>query len=333
METEILLDFKGLDVSDPNACDKFFEKYGVGNDVIAPTQSLDRYNHYRSLLFTLQQADERKYTQMHKGTPLYFLGWIAFDLKNYSAAISFMTAALAEDEEKSAGEPFDTWIQNPAGKNMLLDSSGTSAARIVDELKEVVVGSVELFNTADESCSLSVENLVAGFIRPMLKDKKYELVASLYAWLLEYRENYKNLQIISGAVPLEPVIIHLFKGALICETILKHYYTENMDSGRKAGQPVKTLGEFMYSSGFTSAFPGVTLSGETNSLQEIADRATDNTFQTTMSNTAKIRNTTGHKLLWDNPFSDPENYKKLFEQELFAIFHVVNKQLLVATGK
>ncbi len=35
----------------------------------------------RRCYFGLRRADQVKYERMHKGTPFYFMSWLAFDLR------------------------------------------------------------------------------------------------------------------------------------------------------------------------------------------------------------------------------------------------------------
>jgi hypothetical protein len=50
--------------------------------------------------------------------------------------------------------------------------------------------------------------------------------------------------------------------------------------------------------------------------------------RTAFSTAAKLRNTTGHNLVWDDIFSRPQEYKDLFQQVMNAIFFVVARKLI-----
>lgn len=113
--------FRELDVSDPASGDHFFEQYTPGNAMNQIDRPLERFHDYELVLLILSSDDPQKYNQIHKGTPFYFLGWLAFELRNYEAAIFYMSAALSEDKRKSNGQPFNTWVQNPAGQFMSLE--------------------------------------------------------------------------------------------------------------------------------------------------------------------------------------------------------------------
>jgi len=72
-------DFRNSKFDKASDGDRFFEKYGVGNNVIHLEGPFERFNHYKDLLAALRAADEQKFGVIHKGTPLYFLSWLAFD--------------------------------------------------------------------------------------------------------------------------------------------------------------------------------------------------------------------------------------------------------------
>lgn len=319
-KAEMLGDFEVLEAVDTVACDRFFEKWGVGQTLNIINAPYERLESYRHVLRDVQKANPEKYRLIHKGTPFFFIGLLMFDCKNFEAAIFYISAALSEDRRRSGSTSLRDWITTPAGQIMSLDGD-TKWARITSILVDAVENPINDFNSVS-GASTTVNELVQKFVHPMLEQGHYSVITSLYSFVLEYKEAHKNLCLTSGSVDsTEPILVHLFKGALIFETILKHYYPHN-----DMGERIKTLGRFSGNSAFTSTFPNVALSNSTDSLQEIANAATNKDLKTTMENTAKIRNTTGHKLVWDNIFNEPNNYKKLYEQEIFAILYVISKQ-------
>jgi len=102
---------------------------------------------------------------------------------------------------------------------------------------------------------------------------------------------------------------------------LKHYYPIS-DNGQKN----KQLGRVYHTTSFQTDC-GLAGAPETSAdtLQEIHDAiAGSNTVQTAFSTTGKLRNTTGHNLVWDDVFSDPRSYTNLFQQIMNAILFVVS---------
>lgn len=312
--------FQELDGSKPIRCDRFFEAYGPGNSTTMIDRPLERFHDYEMLLILIANDDREKYEEMHKGTPFYFLGWLAFELRNYEAANFYMSAALAEDRRKS-GSSFDVWIQNPAGQFMLLNQ-GNQSSYITKVMFAFVQNAIMLFASKNPSTQYRVEDFINNFSRRFIQKGSYSIVTALYGFIMEHEERYKNLKLTSANIEAtEPLLLNLFKGGLIFETLLKNYYPT--DDQKK---PIRTLTGFHFSADFRTHFPGCDLGQQCDSLQEIVDDAASFDYKTTFENTAKLRNTTGHELLWDNVFSNPENYRKLYEQEILAIFYLLAMQ-------
>ena len=312
--------FQSFDATNLQDGDRFFEVYGPGNSTSQIDRPLERFHDYELMLIILSGDDRDKYKQMHKGTPFYFLGWLAFEIRNYEAANFYMAAALSEDKRKSSGQPFDVWIQNPAGQFMLLQQ-GNQASYVTTIMSAFVQNAINLFVSKHPKSSFRIEDFTANFSRKFIQDGAYSIVTALYGFIMEHEDRYKNLLLTSANIEAtEPLLLSLFKGGLIFESLLKHYYPNN------SGQSIRTLGGFSRNASFQADFPGCNLSQSCNSLQAIVDRATEFDYKTTFENTSKLRNTTGHKLLWDNVFNDVENYKKLYEQEILAILYVITKQ-------
>ena len=275
---------------------------------------------YRDVLEVIQQADPVKYKTAHKGTSFFFCGLSLFDLKYFESAIFYFTAALAEDRRRSGSTSLKDYVLTPACQILSLNQS-PKWTRFTSVFRDSIKGLLDKYN-AEYGTVHSVEDFTLKFIHPMLEQEHYAIITSLYSYALEYDEKSKNLRLGGGGVDsMEPIIVSLFKGALIFETLLKYYYPFN-----NQGQKIMTLGGFMNNSAFNSDFPGINLRKPTTTMQDIVDDCIDNSVQTTLEITARVRNTTGHKLIWDNVFTQPENYRKLFEQEFFAILNVITKQ-------
>ncbi|MES2971199.1 MAG: hypothetical protein V4702_02675 [Patescibacteria group bacterium] len=319
-KTELLKDFETLDPADTVECDHLFEKWGAGQTLFGIDRPYERLEMYRDVLEVIQQADPEKYKTIHKGTSFFFCGLLLFDLKYFESAIFYFTAALAEDRRRSGSTSLKDYVSTPAGQILSLNQS-PKWMRFASVFRDSIKGLLDKYN-AEYGTSHSVEDFTQKFIHPMLEQEHYAIITSLYSYALDYDEKSKNLRLGGGSVDsMEPILVSLFKGALIFETLLKYYYPLN-----NQGQKIMTLGGFTNNSVFNSDFPGANLSKPTTTMQDIVDDCTDNSVKTTLEITARVRNTTGHKLVWDNVFTEPDNYRKLFEQEFFAILTVITKQ-------
>jgi hypothetical protein len=93
------------------------------------------------------------------------------------------------------------------------------------------------------------------------------------------------------------------------------------------GEPVKTLGEVFQTNSFISDF-GTGMQTSADRLQDIMNAATDNTLITAFCTLSKLRNTTGHNLVWDNIFRSSSNYEILVDQIVNALLYMIEKKFI-----
>ena len=125
---------------------------------------------------------------------------------------------------------------------------------------------------------------------------------------------------------IEPVIIHLLKGALIFETLLKTIYPKN-----DSGQLIKTLGGLYKNSSYKSKrYPNLEKLSAKSFRQLLAfiKKSKKTTFPGYFRNTTKLRNMTGHNLKWDDVFDNISNYELLYKQERNALFYLIQKEFI-----
>ena len=127
----------------------------------------------------------------------------------------------------------------------------------------------------------------------------------------------------SNGGTIEPALTFLFKGGLIFESLLKHLYP-NKDDGR----PCETLGHIYHTSSFRADFiPNVQTRAA--SLQNIVDAiGNNNDMQTAFNTASRLRNTTGHNLVWGDVFDDTDNFKALYHQLVNAIFYIIKVKFI-----
>src|SRR5437660_12764952 len=82
--------FQRMVVDGTDDGDRYFEKFGVGNTILFPTEPYERFACYEFLLRRLKERDGQKFSQLHKGTAYYFLAWTAFDIGDYERAIFYL---------------------------------------------------------------------------------------------------------------------------------------------------------------------------------------------------------------------------------------------------
>ena len=147
-------------------------------------------------------------------------------------------------------------------------------------------------------------------------------MTAFYTFLLEFEDRYLELKLRSKyGGSSEPFISHLFKGGLIFESLLKRVYPQHRNG---------TLGNIFKGPDFKKDFLEDPDTFAEN-LQSVLDSVKDTNIRTAFETTAKLRNTAGHNLVWqdvENVLGNPENYRKLFEQEVNAFFYVAEKKFI-----
>lgn len=295
--------------------DNYFHRFGVGHTIPA-TLSYERFMCYECLIDRLRKLDFSKFQKMHKGTPYYFLAWTAFDIEDYEKALFYSDAAIAEDIRiKDRG-----WKNTPIGMWFTLKSGGSAARveqRFINETNEVL----ESFRK-DFSLSFSNKEFIDKFVVPIMEDKSHRsIVTCLYGFILEYRSRKKMLELRSSeGGSIEPFLTHLFKGGLVFESILKLRYPL-----------LKTLNGLNGNPDFKKDF-SVTIDTTAQTLSEIVRDSANNDEQAAFNTTVKLRNTTGHNLVWDDIFNDQLNYERLFKQEINAIFSIIYRLYIKGQG-
>lgn len=315
------LTFQQLKIVNPDTGNRFFEAIGPGMPIYQVSQPYERFYDYEQLLNLLYSDDLIKYRKLHKGTPFFFLGWAAFDMQNYTKAVYYLDNAISEDMRSFP----DKW-EGTEGTNALklFLNEHSPVFRVVKNLRDVLEAEIKRYN-GDTKNTLTIEGFVQKFVISVLKVKKNRsarsIVTALYTFVFEFQDRYKEVKLRSGfGGSIEPVLIHLFKGGLLFESLLKQLYP-NQDNGK----PTKTLGDIFGTTNFKNDFLQ-TVNQKSFALKTILNDIKNNDLQTAFNTAARIRNTTGHNLVWDDIFDQPNNYKKLYDQTMNAIFFIVTKK-------
>jgi|ERR1051326_8782875 hypothetical protein len=322
--------FKAGKFENPKEGDDFFGTFAPGNTADYPDRPYERFSDYEDLLIRLMKTDAEKYRKMHKGTPFGFLSWLAFDMRNYEKAMFYLDAGIAEDvrKHKDTGNPTG-WLEKPGPKflTLALDRGHLWFARTQDEVKKLLEQQLNRFNTISNKPALTLDSW-QRFTEKFLTHSdatQRSIISALYVFLLEFRDHEQELLLREGSTAgsNQPFTVHLLAGGLIFESLLKHCYP------KPAGNKHYTLGDILRMPAFTNDFGNkcsVTISAST--LADIHAAIKDSSIEIAFGTTGKLRNTTGHNLVWDDIFDKPKNYVDLFEQEMNAILHVISQKLI-----
>ena len=313
--------YQQLEINGPQDGDWFFETFGPGNVAYWIDRPYERFSDYEELLRILEQDDSDKYHTIHKGTPFYYLSWTAFDLRNFEKSLFYIDAAISEDVRKLPND----WINQPGSAFLTLQEPQIQVARrTIENVRQHLDQELSRFNNISGLPPLNIQTFIDRFVRVLVLEQdvtKRTIVSAFYVFLFEFFDRYSELRIrssIGGSIL--PFVIHLFKGGLIFESLLKHLYPD-------PAQPRRTLRNILNSPAFQNDFPGQIPTGS-STLQEIVDGIQEDSIHSAFTATSKLRNTTGHNLVWDDVFSNPDIYRNLFYQEMNAVLYLISHKFI-----
>lgn len=337
---DALLAFQQLDIKDGRTGDLYFETYGVPNTIELFNAPYERFVCYELLMQMLKNEDAAKFSLIHKGTPYYFLAWTAFEIRNFSKAVFYMDLALGEDIRKSTAlgksqsDVAREALNNPGGNLWKFIPEGP-AARVIQQLKQLITRELQNYkNRTSEEIKLDefVEKFVIENIVQEVKNRS--LISSLYSYITEADDLYETLKIRSQNLSsIEPLLNNLFKGGLIFESLLKVVADQKawtISTRGGSGRRPTTLGEFSRCNDFLTLFGLASGDFVTSApdLQTTLTNANDDTLKTSFSTTAQLRNTAGHDLRRDDIFQNPDDYTRLINKQMNAIFFIIKKALI-----
>ena len=134
---------------------------------------------------------------------------------------------------------------------------------------------------------------------------------------------------------IEPFLIHLLKGVVIFETLIKVVSTKNSwmvdtdKNGNRLSNPtqITTIGKLGYCSGFKSKY--CTVKKENiNDLSGLLGLTYSDKTTEVINITYMLRNSVAHDLRKEDVFANIANYDKLFASVIDAIFVIIRKEYL-----
>ncbi len=279
---------------------------------------LAAFNSAIDILTELKGLDIQAYERIHKGYIFYFTAISAFVLHDFQSAAFFFDAAASEDIKN------DPNPRTPALLFMILDSQNPNqAAQELTHIAEKWLRTmVDEYNRCPGSVAITVEEVRQLFLdRAITNHKEWRtLVTSWISFLLEWSHRFHilNLRLEDGT--WEPFYLHLFKGCLLFESLLK---------SEPNGQVVEdTLGQILNNpNSYARARLGITRRINTGNatltdiLSDASTAASD--IQTDIEFTARLRNTVGHNLGWATKISLPE-YSQLANKVSNSCLHAIS---------
>lgn len=290
----------------------------------------ERLKMYEMQLKEIRDWDQTKYDYIHKGTPYYFAGVLAFDIEDFDRAVFYFDAALSEDIKNKPETNVFHWTNSAAyGLYTLNDRYGNE---IVDHpvsiIKTMLEESITKYNN-DFSSNLSLSDLITKFIKPNLKTSGYRvIIPSLYTFISEHDQRKTQVKIRSteGGTQ-EPFIVHLFKGCLLYESLLKQIFPQHLhqELGKLLNIVQTDIGYCLTNKdliGQTAQY-SKDLKGVVTGVLPHLDGATSTDRSITV--TYRVRNISCHNIVWQEQFT-PEIYEILYNSILMSILDLIYKK-------
>jgi hypothetical protein len=278
----------------PKAAEKFFRQfqYGLyffqGNYNATIEQGIQ-------ILSRCKELDARAYEDIHKGHIFYWIAFSAFKIRDFQTAAFFFDAAASEDMKN---EPDND--KTPPLLFMVLDGENAQQAAkdLTQEAENRLTETINQYNNTQGSIPLTIDQVRQNFLKRAVGDKKEwrTLVTSLITFLLERNYWSTVLELRKEDGTREPFYIHLFKGCLLFESLLKVNPFEppakNEDSLGKILKPETKIGQKL---GLTRKLTTADIVSS-GTLSNLGSRVP--CVESDIEVTEQLRNTFGHNLRW-----------------------------------
>lgn len=204
--------------------DGSFGLFRVIQGSIGSSDASYRVSVWNRVLEVIRGDDQEKYQALHKGEPFYWMALASYQMRDFEGALFYMDCALAEDIQNHKPR----WQALPAGLFVRLDDSSKAQAGLAaveairKEFDRACDGANSQFNLAfnvQEYRNRLVARATAqhGRLR--------SAVTAFITFLAECSDRRRQLDFApehareSGTA--EPFLLHLFKGCVLFETLLK----------------------------------------------------------------------------------------------------------------
>ncbi len=299
----------------------FFNSFRYAHEVLQGNYS-EALNQGRSLLMQCRSIDEGAYERIHKGTPFYWLGIAAFLVQDHERATFFFDAAVSEDLEIGA-DPANN--PTPALRFIVIEDDPQFLAHsLIKDVQAKVEEVISNYNGRPGRPSgvadITLIEIREKFLRLAVSPGREgwrSLATAFISFFIEWHDRNELLDLRTSAGTVEPFFLHLFKGCVLFESLLKGNPSQALP------QSATNLGSVLQSLHSHLGIPhNIRIGGVDfpTILQDLA--GADESIQTAIEFTGKIRNTVGHDLGWVVQI-DKHQYHKLFRMVTSSCLHSI----------
>lgn len=320
-------------ISDSTLADEFFARqFQQGLLIAAGFHSHALDTGIRAML-ECRTLDPVQYEAIHKGTLYYWTAMAAFRVGDYETGLFYFDATAAEDFRQ--GSDFSNEAsRSPGQRFMVLDtvSLDQAALDLVKEAAATIESAVDRYNSDYAATSLApVSKIDMSDIRTRLLERAvtteqtWRTTASAFiTFFLEAPARASQLDSRPQNGTLEPHFLHLFRGGLLLESLLKA-------NPKPTRRQYSTMGGMLHDPDFKREL-GLRRSPATGGVDFETLRASlaGNGYDITdaIEFAARARNVFGHRYDWAprvgmRTFEGAE-YGKMVERIGVSAIHVLN---------
>jgi hypothetical protein len=246
-----------------------------------------------------------EFERRYKGTPFYWIGCAAFLANDFETAAFLFDASASEDMREVREGVHPEGRITPALRFLRAegDQPDQAAQALTRHLQRQLQASIDDYNSRP-GCShipLTLAYIQTAFLQHTLALRQdTTLLTAFISFFLEWhhRSGLAELGIQAGSA--EPFILHLFKGCVLFESLLRTKVSK--PSGDTLGLLLQSLAKDL---GILSTSParmgqiGVVKARNTDFLTVVSlARTSDRSIATTIALTELTRNKQGHRLDW-----------------------------------
>jgi len=305
-----------------DSADEFFNRFRCMQDVFYGRNYSSALQEGLFLLTKCKNIDAGVYQTIHKGTPFYWLGMAAFLVSDYETAAFLFDAAVSEDI-RAGRNP--TKESTPAFRFILVegDQPGQAAKPLVLAMQNRLEAAISGYNAqlgrSPGISDLALPDVRQKFLLPALStmNKRWRsLATALISYFLEWDYRSTLIDLRPGPGTAEPFFLHLFKGCVLFESLLKANPTAAV-SGKMLGQVLDELSSALGIPPRLGIGGGVTFPMVVGELASANDEV-----KTAVRFAGRIRNTVGHDLGWEANL-DRSQYDKLASMVASSFLHAI----------
>lgn len=291
----------------------------VGDPLLAYKEGVETLAHCHNV-------NKNALRKVHKGSIYYWIGVAAYQLHDYESATLFMDAAVGEDIKNSGGR-----TNLPAMLFMTLNGQqpNQAARNLVIEAENLLDSLITDYNKRPgrSTGNLSVQLVRNKLLKTSIKRRgnHHSLCTALISYVLEFNTRLSQLSLVSGVRTMDTFYLHLLKGCVLFESLLKSY------AGPQYGRnDTRTLGDILCGDHQVKSKLGISRSFSSKNPQtnkwftfpEVVKgvgRKATSPIEDTLEVAYRIRNTVGHNLGWD---------KRLTAGQYERLYHIVGSSCL-----